>query len=143
MLFALYMLVASSLFAGRVTPHNAANVAVWVTIAAVERGASMDDARLAATWAVMESAGQADVVSPNGADCGLMQENGPTLQGHSCHEVMRDPVLAVSLWFDMLEMQRARCGSTRAALGAMSTKGLCGGAAKLVRGRCEKAGVQC
>ena len=142
MLFELYMLVASQRFVPWVAPKRAVNVALWVTAAAVKRGAPIEDARLAATWAARESGGNPNALSPTG-DCGLMQLHGPTLAGHSCADVMRDPVLAVSLWLDALDAQRARCSSTRAALGALSTKGVCGGAPKLVRRRCDLAEVSC
>lgn len=123
----------------RVTRARAADVAVWSREASIRVGAPLEDAKLVAVFAVLESAGDARAVSPDGRDCSIVQLRGWARRGHTCAELTADPVLAIATWLEDLEDLRWKCGSTRRALGALAT-GRCGGAPKLSARRCALAG---
>jgi hypothetical protein len=109
-------------------------------LAVVYAGGSPVDAVIAGEWRARESGCVDDAISPDGQDCGPMQQRGVARHGRSCSELAADPVLAVRMWLEDLERLRGVCGTTFRALGALSG-GKCGARPGLVRGRCLQAGL--
>ena len=111
----------------------------WPPAAAAAEGASLEDARLAATFAACESAGHSDAIGDSGAACSALQLHVEWRRGHTCSELQASRVLALEVWLRALASVRDRCGSTRAGLGVLAA-GRCNAAPKLVdrrmAGRC-------
>ncbi|GAC1541235.1 MAG: hypothetical protein NVS3B10_05800 [Polyangiales bacterium] len=133
------LLLLAALSPSRVAAADVPSLVSDVATAAAAEGASMEDARLVATFAACESAGRADAIGDSGAACGVTQLHREWMGGHACAEVSRDRVLGLRLWLRALASVRERCGTTRAGLGVLAA-GRCGGAPKLVsrrmKGRC-------
>lgn len=112
----------------------------WVTEGVALEEGTLQEAAEAVIWANHESGGDPLAISPDGKDCALLQMRGAARQGHTCAELMADPVLCVRVWVRWLRKMREVCGGSEVrALGAVSS-GKCGGVPRLVAGRCGAIG---
>ena len=90
-----------------------------------------DTARLMLVWGIHESSLRNDAVGDGGRSrCWLQIQGLGNMDELNCAKA----------WMGILRYDEQKCGSRRAALGAIAT-GHCGGAPRLVQRRLEKAGV--
>lgn len=96
-------------------------------------------------WALRESGGVADVVSPDGLDCGAMGMRITTLAklGHTCDDVRKDRKLGLRLGLQWIRLLKSLCppgpDSTECALRAYATGSFTKGYS-LVTKRCAPIG---
>ena len=90
-----------------------------------------DTARLMLVWGIHESSLRNNAVGDGGRSrCWLQIQGLGDMDELNCAKA----------WMGILRYDEQKCGSRRAALGAIAT-GHCGGAPRLVQRRLEKAGV--
>ena len=90
-----------------------------------------DTARLMLVWGIHESSLRNDAVGDGGRSrCWLQIQGLGDMDELNCAKA----------WMGILRYDEQKCGSRRAALGAIAS-GHCGGAPRLVQRRLEKAGV--
>jgi hypothetical protein len=112
-------------------------------LAAVDEAAARYKvARIYLTWPFYESSWHAKVVGDNGRSCGYMQVGAIHFPWTrmSCEEMQISAYWGATAGARALEHLIETCGSLESGLGAFAT-GRCGGAAKLVRARCDKGGA--
>ena len=116
--------LAFSLGFGKALPREILN-------AILETAPDEDTARTMLVWGVYESSLRNNAVGDGGrSHCWLQLQGMGDLDEMNCAKA----------WIGLLRYDEAKCGSRRAALGAIAT-GHCDGAPKLVQRRLEKAGV--
>lgn len=140
LLAVVYALYAGSLSSRVPDDGRRRTCADSTALAVVYAGGSPTDALLAGEWRARESGCVDDAVSPDGKDCGPMQQRGAARHGMTCAELAAAPEVAVRMWLEDLERLRKACGSTPRALGVLSG-GKCGARPGLVRSRCVQAGL--
>lgn len=116
--------LAALLGYGRATPAP--------ILSAIEATAvDADTARLMLVWGIHESSLRNDAVGDGGRSrCWLQIQGLGDMDELDCAKA----------WMGILRYDEQKCGSRRAALGAIAS-GHCGGAPRLVQRRLEKAGV--
>lgn len=116
--------LAALLGYGRATPAP--------ILSAIEATAvDADTARLMLVWGIHESSLRNDAVGDGGRSrCWLQIQGLGDMDELNCAKA----------WMGILRYDEQKCGSRRAALGAIAS-GHCGGAPRLVQKRLDKAGV--